>query len=75
MPGLTTEQSQALARVNRAVTYLCTAWPDDAAPLVATAAAGALVNLLQSAVGPQLAEVINAQWQGTPFQITRRKAN
>ena len=60
---------------SRAMTYLAAAWPDDAAPLMATAAAGALVDLLQSSVGQRLADVINQQWQATPFEIVRRKAN
>ena len=75
MHKLTTDQGAAVARARRAMTYLAAAWPDDAAPLLATAAAGALVDLLLSAVGPRLVETINQQWQGTPFQITRRKAN
>lgn len=75
MPELTAEQGQAVARAKRAMTYLAAAWPDVAAPLVATAAAGALVDLLQSAAGPNLVATINAQWQATPFEITRRKAN
>ena len=75
MRKLTTDQGAAIARARRAMTYLAAAWPDDAATLIATAAAGALVDLLQSAVGQRLADVINQQWQGTPFEIVRRKAN
>ena len=44
---------------------------------VAVRAAGAcaLVDLLQGPVGQNLADVINQQWQGAPFEITRRRAN
>jgi hypothetical protein len=75
MPELTPEQGEALARVRRAIDYLVAAWPKDAAPLVATGCAGSLVDLLQGPVGPDLVEVINQQWQATPFEITRRRAN
>ena len=75
MPELTTEQGEALARVRRAIDYLVAAWPDQAAPLVATACAGALDDLMQGPVGPNLVDLINQRWRGTPFEITRRKAN
>ncbi len=75
MTELTPEQGEALARVRRAIDYLVAAWPDQAAPLVATACAAALVNLMQSPGRQNLVDVINQQWQATPFEVTSRKAN
>jgi hypothetical protein len=75
MPELTEEQGAAIARVRRAIAALVAAWPEQAAPLVATACAGALVDLLSGHVGPALVDILNQQWQGTPWQVTPRRGN
>jgi hypothetical protein len=75
MSELTPEQGQDLARIRRAFALMCARSPNQAPTLAAVACAGSLVDLLQSPVGQNLVDVINAAWQATPFEIVRRKAN
>jgi hypothetical protein len=75
MPELNEEQGQAIARARRALTYIASAWPNEGRALVATACAGELVDLLTGPVAVPLVEVINRELMGTPYELTRRKAN